>query len=170
LTPDIDEEDLKKAYSPYGEIHSTFIKREKSGKSKGFGFVNFLQDESRDKALSDSMNIIIRGVRVTTHMSYNKSSLYVGGFPRNMGKDELRIELESITGMKISSVKMKDGEVLFLVFVLTRLSGFCYVSFARREDAEMARGILSQSRIRGHTLTIDSASRKVQFEISLSVG
>jgi RNA recognition motif-containing protein len=113
LTPDIDEEDLKKAYSPYGEIHSTFIKREKSGKSKGFGFVNFLQDESRDKALSDSMNIIIRGVRVTTHMSYNKSSLYVGGFPRNMGKDELRIELESITGMKISSVKMKDGEVLF---------------------------------------------------------
>eukprot|EP00475_Leptophrys_vorax_P012070 TRINITY_DN18515_c0_g1_i1.p1 TRINITY_DN18515_c0_g1~~TRINITY_DN18515_c0_g1_i1.p1 ORF type:complete len:549 (-),score=113.34 TRINITY_DN18515_c0_g1_i1:40-1527(-) len=154
LTPDIDEDDLRKAYEPYGAIHSTFIKREKTGKSKGFGFVNYLSEEGQEKALHDAMNIVIRGVRVTTHMSHSRSSLTISGFPRSMSKEDVKLEIEALTGLKVT-VKMKDG--------------LCYATFARKDDTEIARGILSTATVRGNQLMmLDGSSRKSGPEVGSS--
>lgn len=52
----IDDEGLRKAFSHHGEIEeATVIKDKFSGRSKGFGFVTFKDDESAKKAIA-SMN------------------------------------------------------------------------------------------------------------------
>jgi polyadenylate-binding protein len=45
------EEDLTKLFAEHGEIASVFINKDDEGKSKGFGFVNFADHESAEKAL-----------------------------------------------------------------------------------------------------------------------
>ena len=54
LAYSIDDEKLKEAFSSYGEIEeATVIKDKYSGRSKGFGFVTFKDDESAKKAISE---------------------------------------------------------------------------------------------------------------------
>ncbi len=52
----IDDEGLKKAFGAYGEIEEVSVIKDKfSGRSKGFGFVTFKNDEEAKKAI-DAMN------------------------------------------------------------------------------------------------------------------
>jgi RNA recognition motif-containing protein len=56
LSFDISEEELGEAFSQFGEIVSTaIIKDSVSGRSKGFGFIEFAQEESA-KAAVEEMN------------------------------------------------------------------------------------------------------------------
>jgi cold-inducible RNA-binding protein len=56
LSFDVNEEELEKAFSQYGEVASAvIIKDSVSGRSKGFGFVEFAQEDSAQKA-KDEMN------------------------------------------------------------------------------------------------------------------
>ena len=50
----IDDEGLKNLFSSYGEIEeATIIKDKFSGRSKGFGFVTFKEDEGAKKAIAE---------------------------------------------------------------------------------------------------------------------
>ncbi len=50
LSWDIEEDDLKKMFEPFGEIVSTkIVKMKKSHRSRGFGFVEF---KTKDAAIS----------------------------------------------------------------------------------------------------------------------
>lgn len=50
----VDQEKLKELFSSYGEIEEAIIISDKfSGRSKGFGFVTFKDDESAKKAISE---------------------------------------------------------------------------------------------------------------------
>ena len=50
----VDDEKLKEFFAPYGEIEeATIIKDKFSGRSKGFGFVTFKDDEAAKKAISE---------------------------------------------------------------------------------------------------------------------
>lgn len=56
LSFSMSEEELEQAFSQYGEIVSaSIIKDSVSGRSKGFGFVEFAQEDSAAKA-KDDMN------------------------------------------------------------------------------------------------------------------
>jgi cold-inducible RNA-binding protein len=45
------DDDLQKLFSEFGEIEEAIIIKDKfSGRSKGFGFVTFVNDEDADKA------------------------------------------------------------------------------------------------------------------------
>lgn len=48
-----DEEKLTALFSPFGTIASVFINKDEEGKSRGFGFVNFVEHESAEKALAE---------------------------------------------------------------------------------------------------------------------
>ena len=53
---DVSDEELKQAFSEYGEIASaTVIKDRQTDRSKGFGFVEFTQDADAQKA-KEAMN------------------------------------------------------------------------------------------------------------------
>ena len=48
------DKDLNDMFAPYGEITEAIIIKDKySGRSKGFGFVTFANDESATKAISE---------------------------------------------------------------------------------------------------------------------
>ena len=50
----IDDGKLNELFSPYGEIEeATVIQDKYSGRSKGFGFVTFKDDESAKKAIAE---------------------------------------------------------------------------------------------------------------------
>jgi RNA recognition motif-containing protein len=50
----VDDEQLRELFKTYGEIEEvTIIKDRFSGRSKGFGFVTFKEDESAKKAISE---------------------------------------------------------------------------------------------------------------------
>ena len=58
----VDDEGLKKLFSSYGETEEvTVIKDKFSGRSKGFGFVTFKEDESAKKAISEMNDKEIEG-------------------------------------------------------------------------------------------------------------
>lgn len=45
---------LNEMFSQYGELEDVFIMKDKfSGRSKGFGFVTFVNDEDGDKAIAE---------------------------------------------------------------------------------------------------------------------
>ncbi len=53
LSYNVDDAKLNELFSPYGEIEeAVVIKDRMSGRSKGFGFVTFKDDESAQKAIS----------------------------------------------------------------------------------------------------------------------
>ena len=48
------DKDLRELFAPYGEVSEVVIISDKfSGKSKGFGFVTFANDEAGQKAVSE---------------------------------------------------------------------------------------------------------------------
>lgn len=67
----LSDDDLKEAFSPFGEINSaTIITDRNSGRSKGFGFVTFANAEDADTAIEemhekelDGRNIIVNEAR-----------------------------------------------------------------------------------------------------------
>jgi len=59
---DVDDEKLKALFSSYGEIEeATVIMNKFSGRSKGFGFVTFKDDESGKKAVSEMNDKDVEG-------------------------------------------------------------------------------------------------------------
>lgn len=56
LSYDVTDEDLKEAFSQFGEIASASVVKDRdSGRSKGFGFIEFAAEESALKA-KEAMN------------------------------------------------------------------------------------------------------------------
>ena len=54
LSWDTNDDSLNAAFSPFGEItEATVISDRHSGRSRGFGFVTFVDDESADKAIAE---------------------------------------------------------------------------------------------------------------------
>jgi cold-inducible RNA-binding protein len=50
----IDDEKLKELFGSYGEVSEAVVIKDKySGRSKGFGFVTFANEESAQKAVSE---------------------------------------------------------------------------------------------------------------------
>ena len=58
----IEDADLEKLFSSYGEIEEIAVIKDKfSGRSKGFGFVTFKDDESAKKAISEMNDKEVEG-------------------------------------------------------------------------------------------------------------
>ncbi len=68
----VDESKLKEAFSAYGEVSEAVIIKDKfSGRSKGFGFVTFSDDESAKKAMAEmnGKNVEGREIKVNEAMA-----------------------------------------------------------------------------------------------------
>ena len=93
LSFNVQDEDLKDFFSPYGEVTSAKIINDKeTGKSRGFGFVEMSDDESAKKAISelDGGTVEGRTIRVMeakpkdqSDRSGNSNRSKGGSFQRN---------------------------------------------------------------------------------------
>lgn len=64
----VDDDKLKEMFSEFGEIEEANVITNKfSGRSKGFGFVTFVNDENADKAISEMNEKEIEGRKLTVN-------------------------------------------------------------------------------------------------------
>ena len=65
LSFSVDDEKLKEIFSEFGEIaEAQVIQNKFSGRSKGFGFVTFVSDESASKAVSEMNDKEVEGRKI----------------------------------------------------------------------------------------------------------
>ncbi|KAI3507781.1 hypothetical protein L1887_22775 [Cichorium endivia] len=68
LSYDTNEPVLKDVFQPHGElIEVKVICDHKSGKSKGYGFVHFVSEESASKALAEMNDQVVEGRNIRVH-------------------------------------------------------------------------------------------------------
>lgn len=73
-------EDIVKAFSVFGPVEVGYtLKNEDGSKSKGFGFVTFVQHQSSEMALKSEINILIHGKRVEIAPFVSSESKKVDG-------------------------------------------------------------------------------------------
>ncbi len=82
----INDEDLKQAFTDYGEVNSArVIKDNFSGRSRGFGFVEMKNDEEADKAIEELNNAEFDGKVMTVSVARPKTDRKPGGFGDSRG-------------------------------------------------------------------------------------
>ena len=65
---DVDDDKLKELFGSYGDIEEAIvIKNNFSGRSKGFGFVTFKEEESAKKAISEMNEKEIEGRKLNVN-------------------------------------------------------------------------------------------------------
>jgi len=89
LDDTIDDERLKKEFSPYGTISSAKVMTEPNGRSKGFGFVCFSTPEEATKAVTEMNNRIVGSkplyVALAQRKDERKMHLMTQHMQRNVG-------------------------------------------------------------------------------------
>jgi cold-inducible RNA-binding protein len=66
--------DLRKAFEPFGEISEAKVITERdTGRSRGFGFVTFVQDEDAKAAISKMHGTRLDGRTITVNEAQEKS-------------------------------------------------------------------------------------------------
>lgn len=66
----VNEEELKEIFKEYGEVMSVTIITDKyTGGSKGFGFIEMLNDEEANKAIDNLNGTEIRGRKVIVNLA-----------------------------------------------------------------------------------------------------
>lgn len=84
----VDSEKLKELFASFGEVEeAVVIEDRQSGRSKGFGFVTFKDDEAAKKAISEMNDKEVEGrkfkVNEAKPMDPNRPRRPSGGFGRN---------------------------------------------------------------------------------------
>src|SRR5689334_7063856 len=79
----VKDEDLKKFFTPFGEVTSAkIINDRETGKSRGFGFIEMSDDEASKKAISELNDKMIdgRAIKVTEARPKEDKPKRSGGF------------------------------------------------------------------------------------------
>lgn len=63
----VDSEGLKKIFSSYGDVDAEVIQNKFSGRSKGFGFVTFKNDEDAKKAVAEMNEKDVEGRKIVVN-------------------------------------------------------------------------------------------------------
>ena len=83
LSWNINDHGLREAFEPFGEItEATVITDRDSGRSRGFGFVTFVDDEAADKAISalDGTELDGRPIKVNVARERSRDGGGRGGY------------------------------------------------------------------------------------------
>jgi RNA recognition motif-containing protein len=80
----VSEDELRKAFEEYGEVASVKIIADKySGRSKGFGFVEMLNDKEAKEAIDNLNGTEIKGRSVNVNQAREKENNSGGGERRS---------------------------------------------------------------------------------------
>ncbi|MBA2746536.1 MAG: RNA-binding protein [Flavisolibacter sp.] len=86
LSFNVQDEDLKEFFTPFGEVSSAKVINDKfTGKSRGFGFVEMPDDESARKAIAelDNASVENRNIKVMEAKPREDNNSRGGGFQKN---------------------------------------------------------------------------------------
>lgn len=90
LSPELEQDELRRHFAPFGEITEIFIIRDReTRRSRGFGFITFATEAAAQKAIVAMNGVMIAGrpARVTLARPFIKKSS--GGSPETDKTEEL---------------------------------------------------------------------------------
>ncbi len=74
------DEDLRKAFAPYGDIEDAVVLKDRdTGRSRGFGFVTFVNDSDAESAVSSMNEADIGGRNIVVNEARPPESRPQGG-------------------------------------------------------------------------------------------
>ncbi|XP_063876953.1 ribonucleoprotein PTB-binding 1-like [Scylla paramamosain] len=155
LPQDFSEEDFANLAASLGQVTYCFLMRsEKTGESKGYGFIEYTNKELalQAKALLDGREVrdslLVCDWLDPSHVTFaslHSTCLYVDHLPRNyrdMG--EFRRIFSKVTNPPYCQIAMKNGA----------LQDWGLVEFLEAEDAEETVYCLNNYKIRGHSIRV----------------
>ncbi|CCH61913.1 hypothetical protein TBLA_0F03780 [Henningerozyma blattae CBS 6284] len=167
LHPDIDNKTLYETFSVFGNILSCKIANDETGKSKGFGFVHFENEEAAREAIDAINGMLLNGqeVYVAPHVSKKdrQSKLdearanFTNVYVKNLDLEATEEDFENLFkpyGTITSVALEKDAE--------GKSRGFGFVDFENHEDAVKAVEALNDTEYKGQTLYVGRAQKKYE--------
>ena len=176
LSDEFTDEELRALFVPFGEIQSAVIQTDEQGKSKGFGFVNFAEHASaqkavealNDKEIAEGRTIYVgraqtknerleelrrqfENLKMERNQKYQGVNLYVKNLDEQV--DEQRLKEEFMPCGLISSIKLMVDEN-------GRSRGFGFVCYSTPEEASKAIAELNGKLLFGKPLYVAHAQRK----------
>ncbi|XP_050534838.1 TAR DNA-binding protein 43-like [Daktulosphaira vitifoliae] len=122
------DEDLESYFSKYGELRMAQVKKTADGRSRGFGFIRFKDQESQVRSMLDSH--VINGRRCEIKIP-NIKDAFINEAPKKIFVGQLT---ESITQEDLEDYFKKFGEIVE-VFVPRPFKGIAFVSFTKPDAA-----------------------------------
>lgn len=145
---------LEEEFAPYGPIFSCIVKYDEKGQSLGYGYVQFKDKESADKAIQamngssnfgkdskiDVQKFVPFGKR---DIKSWKTNLYIKGFPSSWKKDKI----DSFIDEKFKTI----GHVTSVAVIENEKLGkfFAFVAYEKDEDAGKAMKTLNDAPMEG---------------------
>ncbi|PIN17097.1 Polyadenylate-binding protein (RRM superfamily) [Handroanthus impetiginosus] len=165
LDESITEDLLKDKFSEHGNVSSAFVMKDKNGKSKGFGFVNFDSHEAAKKAM-EALNGKLIGTKNLYVSRWRKKAERMGHF-RHKCSDQCK-------GSKTSNLHVKNLDACVDDRTLQELfsgygkvtsakvirngdgvsKGFGFVHFSCPYEAQKALNSLNGAEVAGRTLRV----------------
>lgn len=182
LDESVDDAAFAAKFEPFGKITSAVVSKDENGRSKGFGFVNFVDHESAERAV-ESLN----------ETEWNGNKLYVGRAQKKSEREEaLRRQFEALKlerSNKFAGVNLYvknlaetiDDEKLRAEFapfgsitsckIMTdekgNSRGFGFVCFSSPEESARAATEMNSRMLAGKPLYVSMAQRKEERRAQL---
>ncbi|KAM8887949.1 ELAV-like protein 1 isoform X1 [Synchiropus splendidus] len=144
LPQSMNQDELRSLFSSVGEVESAKLIRDKvAGHSLGYGFVNFVNPNDAERAISTLNGLRLQSKTIKVSFARPSSdtikdaNLYISGLPRTMGQQELE-DMFSHYGNIINSRVLVDQ-----ASGLSR--GVAFIRFDKRSEAEDAVKLLNGS-------------------------
>jgi polyadenylate-binding protein len=174
LPEDFNKEKFDALFSKYGEVTSSVVAMSEDGKSKGFGFINYLNPEDASAAVNELNNADIGGkklfvgraqkreerekelrdrfeqVKAERQKKYAGVNLYVKNLSDNIDDQKLIQEFSKYGEIKSARVMSEDG----------KSRGFGFVCFATPEEATKAVSEMNGKMVDSKPLYVALAQRK----------
>ncbi|KAG7545145.1 RNA recognition motif domain [Arabidopsis suecica] len=172
LDESIDHKALHDTFSVFGNIVSCKVAVDSSGQSKGYGFVQYANEESAQKAIEKLNGMLLndkqvyvgpflrRQERDSTSNKTKFTNVYVKNLAESTTDDDLKNAFAEY-GKITSAVVMKDGD--------GKSKGFGFVNFENADDAARAVESLNGHKFDDKEWYVGRAQKKSERETELRV-
>lgn len=173
LDQSIDHKALHDTFSTFGNIVSCKVAVDASGQSKGYGFVQYADEESAQKAIEKLNGMLLNDKQVyvgpflrkqerdSTANKTKFTNVYVKNLAESTTDDDLKSAFAEY-GEITSAVVMKDGEG-------GKSKGFGFVNFENADDAAKAVESLNGKMFDDKEWYVGRAQKKSERETELRV-
>ncbi|KAI8322899.1 RNA-binding domain-containing protein [Martensiomyces pterosporus] len=172
----VTDETLTELFSQFGKVTGARVSiKAASGRSRGFGYVDFATDEARKKAIEASGEVDIEGrklkVEETTSSAREAGAKFDGGSDGKGKKKSDKLNTLFVGSISFNSTEesiraafSKYGHIAAIRLPTDpdtgRLKGFCHIEFSNAKDAAKAME-LNGTEVDGRKVVLDFAvSRK----------
>lgn len=155
------EDELVPVFEKAGRIYEMRLMMDFSGQNRGYAFVVYgspLQAKDSVRLLNNYE--IRKGWTLRICMSVDNCRLFVGGIPRKVTKEDIKMEMCKVTE------EVEDVTVYMSSFDKTKNKGFAFVEYKSHRSAAMARKKLMNGRVRlwGCHTTVDWAEPELEVD------